>query len=157
MNAHLAQVNIARMRGPIDSAVMKEFVAALDEVNAIAEASPGFVWRYQTEEGNATSLRPYEDPMIILNLSVWESPEALKDYVFKTVHGKFFARRQAWFEKMEAMHMTMWWIPAGTLPTVDDAKARLEHVRQHGDTAFAFGFRNTFPATEGLASRARGQ
>jgi hypothetical protein len=155
MNAHLAQVNIARMLGPSDSAVMKEFFDALDQVNAAAEASPGFVWRLQTDNGNATEVRAYDDPLIIFNLTVWESPAALKDYVFKSVHGKFFARRQAWFEKMEEMHLAMWWVPAGTRPTVEEAKARLEHLRQHGDTAYAFGFRGTVSAEVGLASVSR--
>ncbi len=155
MNAHLAQVNIARMRGPIDSAVMKEFVDALDTINVLAETSPGFVWRFKTESGNATDLQPYPDPLVIFNLSVWTTPEALKDYVFKSAHGKFFARRQAWFEKMESMHMALWWIPAGTLPSVEEAEARLEHVQRHGDTAHAFGFRRPFPADEGLGSAPR--
>lgn len=146
MTFQLAEVNVARMRGARDSEVMREFMAALDEINALAERSPGFVWRYVEENGNATGAQPFADPWIIVNLSVWRSVDDLKAYVFKTLHGRFFARRQEWFEKMEEMHLALWWVPSGHTPTLEEAKARLEHRRAHGDTPHAFSFKQTFPA-----------
>lgn len=146
MSFQLAQCNIARARGPLDSPVMAEFVDALDEINRLAEASPGFVWRYQTAAGNAIDYQPFEDPLVIFNMSVWDSVESLKAYVFKSMHGKFFARRQAWFEPMQTPHMALWWIPAGTLPTTDDAKAALKRLETEGESPAAFTFRQAFPA-----------
>lgn len=145
MSFQLAQCNIARARGPLDSPVMAEFVHALDEINRLAEASPGFVWRYQTEAGHAIDYQPFEDPLVIFNMSVWDSVESLKAYVFKSMHGKFFARRQTWFEPMQTPHTAMWWIPAGTLPTTDDAKAALQRLESAGESPAAFTFRQPFP------------
>jgi len=145
---HLAQVNIARMVAPLDSPVMAGFVAKLDELNALADASPGFVWRFQDDTGNATYLRPYADERIIFNLSVWQSAEALKAYVYRTPHADMVRQRQQWFEHSDVAIMALWWIPAGTQPTVDEAKARLEHLRAHGASAHAFGFRQVFPPAE---------
>jgi heme-degrading monooxygenase HmoA len=142
---HLAQVNIARMVAPLDSPVMAGFVARLDELNALADRSPGFVWRFQDETGNATYLRPYADERIIFNLSVWESAEALKAYVYRTPHADMVRQRQQWFEHSDVAIMALWRIPAGARPTVDEAKARLEHLRSHGASAHAFGFRQVFP------------
>src|SRR5690242_852853 len=94
---HLAQVNIARMLAPLDSGIMADFVARLDAINALADGSPGFVWRYQTAEGNATALRAYDDESILFNLSVWDSPEALKTYVYRSAHSAVMRRRREWF------------------------------------------------------------
>lgn len=144
---HLAQFNVARMRGPIDSPVMEGFVSQLARINAIAEATPGFVWRLQTAEGDATALRPYDDAMMIVNMSVWESLEALHGYVYKSPHVGPLRERKSWFEApTEASVLTLWWVPAGHVPTVDEAKERLQHLRQHGPTARAFTFRQAFPA-----------
>ena len=143
---HLAQFNIARARGPLESAIMRDFVAALDEINALAEASPGFVWRFQTEAGNALAERPYADPLIIVNLSVWESVDALKQYAFRTQHAAFLARREEWFEKMEAPHSVLWWTPRNVRPTVAEAKERLDRLRRLGPTPEAFAFHRFFPA-----------
>jgi len=145
MTYQLAECNVGRMRGPRDSAVMKEFMDALDAMNALADQSPGFVWRYREDNGNATSLQPYEDPMVIFNCSVWESVEALRTYTYRTGHARFFARRAEWFEKMEEAHLVLWWVSAGKFPTVEEARARLAHLREHGDSPHAFGFRNLFP------------
>ena len=142
---HLAQVNIAVMRAPLDDPVMAGFVARLAEINALADQSPGFVWRLQTEEGDATSLRPYTDSRILLNLSVWESVESLKDYVYKSAHGEVMRRRRQWFEQFEGMYMALWWVKAGHVPTVAEAKQRLEHLREHGETPRAFTFKRLFP------------
>ncbi len=121
--------------------MMADFINALDRVNALAEASPGFVWRLQTEAGNATEVQAYEDPRIIFNLSVWESVAALKEYTYRSMHGEFFARRDSWFEKMDTPHLAMWWVPAGSIPEVAEAKERLQHLAHHGETAQAFTFR----------------
>src|SRR6267142_1990164 len=116
---HLAQLNIARMKGPLESAVMAGFVARLDEINALADRSPGFVWRLQTGEGNATYLRPYDDDRIIFNMSVWESIEHLKRYVYYTAHVEVLKNRQAWFEKFSGAYTALWWVPQGHVPSVD--------------------------------------
>ena len=137
---HIAQVNIARMRGPLDSEVMSGFVARLEEINALADASPGFVWRLQTPAGDATYLRPYGDDRILFNLSVWETVEALRRYVYRTAHAELLRRRHAWFEKFAGVNVALWWVPAGYIPGVDEAKKRLAHLDTHGPTQFAFTF-----------------
>lgn len=147
---HLAQVNIARMRAPLDDPLMADFVARLDEINALADRSPGFIWRLQSEGGEApaTYLRPYEDERILFNLSVWESIEQLKEYVYTTAHGEVMRKRREWFEKFKGMYQALWWVKAGHIPTVAEAKQRLEYLEAHGETAHAFIFKRTFPATE---------
>jgi hypothetical protein len=142
---HLAQLNIARMVAPLDSPVMAGFVAKIAEFNALADRSPGFVWRFQDDAGDATYLRPYDDDRIIFNMSVWASPDHLKAYVYRTGHADLIRQRQQWFEHSDVAIMALWWVPAGALPTVEEAKARLEHLRKHGATAHAFGFRQIFP------------
>lgn len=142
---HVAQLNIGRIRGPIDSPIMAEFVALLDPVNAVADASPGFVWRLQTEEGNATAVRPYEDESIAVNMSVWESIEDLAAFVYRSGHVDVMRRRREWFERMR-VYMVLWWVPAGHLPTVEEAQERLEHLRAHGPTPHAFTFKARFPS-----------
>ena len=144
MASYLAQVNIARAKAPLDSPLMAGFVNALDKVNAIADASPGFIWRLQTDDGNALAVRAYDDPRIIFNMSVWESVEALKEYVYRGMHGEIFARRQDWFEKMEPPYMAMWWIPAGSIPEIADAKKRLDYLLRHEESPYAFTFRKIF-------------
>ncbi len=142
---HLAQVNIGRMRGPIDGEIMADFVAQLDEINALADGSPGFVWRLQTSEGNASAIRPYEDEMIIINLSVWESIEPLKTFVYKTAHAAVMRRRREWFEKFDGMYMALWWVEAGHRPDEYEAKARLEELQRTGESPRVFTFKNPFP------------
>ena len=144
---HIAQVNIARMHAPLDDPIMAGFVARLAEINALADRSPGFVWRLQTEAGDATYLRPYEDDRILFNLSVWETIEQLKEYVYKTAHGEVMRHRRQWFEKFGGMYMALWWIKAGHIPSVAEAKLRLEYLHEHGETAHAFTFKRTFPPT----------
>ncbi|MCI0541425.1 MAG: DUF3291 domain-containing protein [Verrucomicrobiales bacterium] len=141
---HVAQVNVAKMKAPLDSPIMADFVDALDEVNALADRSPGFVWRFQTASGNAVEFRAYEDPLVLFNLSVWQSIDALKDYTYKSLHGRFFARRQEWFTKMNEAHMALWWIPAGSVPEVAEAKARLEHLRRRGAFPYSFTFQDIY-------------
>lgn len=142
---HLAQINIARMLAPIDDPIMAEFVAQLAPVNALAENSPGFVWRLQTESGDATSLKVYDDALIIVNLTVWESVAALREFVYKNSHYQVLRDRKRWFEKFEGPYYALWWIPTGDVPTIEEGKQRLEHLRQHGDSAYAFSFKKLFP------------
>jgi len=149
---HIAQVNIGRMRAALEDPLMRGFVERLAEINAVADSSPGFVWRLQTEEGNATYLRPYDDDRILFNLSVWETIEDLKDYVYRSAHKEVLRRRHDWFEKLEAAAVALWWVPAGHIPSVDEAKKRLEHLRKNGPTAFAFTFREPFPPDEGFVT-----
>lgn len=139
---HLAQLNIARPLAPLDSAQLAGFVARLDAINALAEGSPGFVWRLVGAGGNATDIQ-VADPTIIVNMSVWTSPEALFEFVYKSAHTQVMARRREWFEKM-ALYQVLWWIPAGTVPTVDEGLARLAQLDEHGPTPEAFTFKQRF-------------
>jgi hypothetical protein len=145
---HIAQVNIGRIRAPLDDPLMTGFVNRLDEINALADGSPGFVWRLQTPEGNATYLRPFADDQMLLNMSVWESIEALKHYVYRTAHAELVRQRHEWFEKLSAVYLALWWVPAGHLPGIDEAKERLAHLEAHGPTQFAFTFKTVFPPNE---------
>jgi hypothetical protein len=155
----LAQINIGIIQGPIDSPVMADFVANLDRINALAEQSPGFVWRLQTDEGNATALSPY-DPSegdIIINVSVWDDVAALNHYVYKTAHVEIMKRRKEWFERMKDQHMALWWIPRGHIPTVAEAVERIDYLRAHGATQRAFGFRDAFPAPDAVRTESAGE
>jgi hypothetical protein len=145
----IAQVNIGRIKAPLDDPSMAGFVNRLDEVNALADRSPGFVWRLQTGEGNATYLRPYEhDDRILLNMSVWENVETLKDYVYRTMHAELLRQRHDWFEKFLGTYTALWWVPQGHRPSIDEAKQRIAHLEEHGPTEFAFTFKTTFPPGE---------
>jgi hypothetical protein len=141
----LAQANIARMRAPLESPSMAGFVAELYRINALADRSTGFVWRLQTDEGNATYLRPYDDELILFNLSVWESVEDLRIFVYRTAHADVLRRKQEWFERLDYVHLALWWVPAGHRPSIDEAKKRLERIDKDGSTSFAFDFRIVFP------------
>ena len=154
---HLAQVNIGRFRAPLESPVMEGFRRQLDPINALADASPGFVWRLQTEDGNATAIRPYpNDDLMAINMSVWESLEALQQFVYKSGHVRTLRERHQWFEPIEGPILALWWIPAGQIPTVTDARERLDHLKVHGPTPYAFTFRTPFPAPDGDAERVDG-
>ena len=152
---HLAQVNIARMRAPLDHPLLAGFVARLDDVNALADACPGFVWRLQTDAGDATSLRPYDDERILLNLSVWQNPERLREFVYRSAHVDVMRQRRSWFERFDAPYYALWWVPAGHIPSVDEAKERLEHLRAHGESVRAFSFAMLFPAPDSPDPRPR--
>lgn len=142
---HLAQINIGRLKHPVDDPRVGEFMDNLDPINALAEASPGFVWRLQDDSGNATALRGFDDETILPNLSVWESIDALKDYVFKSDHATFLRRRREWFEPMDDLPvLTMWWVPAGHIPTLEEARERVEHLAENGPSDWAFSFRPLF-------------
>ncbi len=147
---HLAQINIGRLNHPVDDPRVAEFMENLDPINELAEQSPGFVWRLQDDSGNATAIRAFDDDTILPNLTVWESIETLKDYVFKTDHARFLRRRREWFQPMEDLPvLTMWWIPAGHLPTLEEARERIDHLAVHGPTAHAFSFHPTFEPPAG--------
>jgi Domain of unknown function (DUF3291) len=146
MNFHLAQINIGRLVAPFDDPKIAGFVAQLDPINAIADAARGFVWRLQSPAGNATELPYNDDPFVIVNMSVWESLEALRDYVYSSKHIDAFRDRAKWFEKMDKPHYCLWWIPAGHTPTVPEGRERLEHYQQHGPTPYSFWFSKYFPA-----------
>jgi Domain of unknown function (DUF3291) len=142
----LAQLNIGVIKGPIDGPVMAEFVANLEPINALAERTPGFVWRLQTEEGNATAIRPYpEDENMAVNMSVWKDVDSLRLFVFQSAHVAIMRRRREWFEKMDEAFLVLWWVPKGHKPTIEEAKARLETLRRKGPTAEAFSFRQAYP------------
>jgi hypothetical protein len=139
---HIAQLNIGRMRTPLEHPAMAGFVARLDEINALADASPGFVWRLKADGGNATYLRPYDDDRILFNMSVWDSVEHLRRFVYGTMHVEVMRQRDAWFDKFAGAFMALWWVPAGHVPSVDEGKQRLAHLDAHGPTQFAFTFRS---------------
>jgi len=145
---HLAQINIAKTLAPLSDPIMAGFVNALDRINALADASPGFVWRFQTEEGDATGLRPYDDEHIIVNFSVWETIEDLKNYVYKSAHAEVMKQRRQWFEKFAGGYMVLWWVEAGHLPTILEAKARLDYLNEYGPSATAFTFSSLYPAPD---------
>jgi hypothetical protein len=141
---HLAQINIAYAKEDNDSAVMAGFIKRLDEINALADKAPGFVWRLQGEEGNAVSLQVFEDPLLLVNMSVWEDMESLKHYVYRSSHVELIRDRDAWFNKMRKMHQALWWVPAGQIPSVAEGKEKLALIQQQGVSAAAFTFARPF-------------
>jgi hypothetical protein len=148
---HLAQVNIALPRAPLDTPLLAAFMALLEPINALADRSPGFVWRLQTEDGDATAICAFGDDRLIVNMSVWESIEAWADFVYRSGHVEVMKRRREWFERMVDAYQCLWWIPAGALPTVAEAEERLAHLRRHGPTPFAFTARARFEPQGALA------
>jgi Domain of unknown function (DUF3291) len=151
---HVAQVNIALAREPLDSPVLAEFVANLEPVNALADAAPGFVWRLQDETGDATSIQAFDDERLIINMSVWESIEALWSFVYDGGHLEVMRRRREWFTRWATSgYMCLWWIPAGHIPSTDEAKERLEHLEANGPTPRAFTFRHRFDPRAAPAGR----
>ena len=139
---HLAQLNVARLLAPLDTPKLADFVAALDPINALADAAPGFVWRLQTDAGDATAIRMLDDDMLIVNMSVWTSRDVLHAFVYDTGHVAVMRRRREWFARMAEAHLALWWVPAGTMPTVPEAQERLVHLREHGPSPRAFTFRD---------------
>ena len=140
----LAQVNIGRLLAPVESPQIAEFVAALDPINRQADTSPGFIWRLQTAEGNATAIHSFGDDLIISNMSVWESIETLRAFVYTTAHTGVMRRRHEWFETYVTSYMALWWVSVGHRPTMDEAKSRLAALDRNGPTPFAFTFRQPF-------------
>ena len=145
---HLAQLNIAKMKAALEDPVMQDFVDNLDVVNATAESSPGYVWRLQGDEGNATSMRVFEDNMLLVNFSVWETVDDLKTFVYDSMHVNFLRRKREWFEKFDGVFLVLWWIRAGDIPEVDEAQKRLAWLQANGESEYAFSFRKLYPADE---------
>ncbi len=146
MDFHLAQINIARLVAPIDDPCISGFVRQLDKINALAESSPGFVWRLRSGSGNATEIPFSDDPFVIVNMSVWTSIEALRNYTYTSRHVDVLRDRTQWFERMELPHYCLWWIPAGHVPTVDEGRERLQHYQRNGATHHSFWFSQSFPS-----------
>ena len=146
-SSQLAQLNLARLVAPIESPILADFVANLDRINALAEHSPGFVWRLQTDGGDATTIRYFGTDMLV-NLSVWESVEELHRYVYESAHIEIMRRRKEWFEKMRENHVVLWWVPAGHRPSLLEAEAKMGHVRKLGPSQEAFTFGKPFPAPD---------
>jgi len=144
----LAQINIGRLVAPLDDPRIADFLAQLNEVNALAEASAGFVWRLKSDSGNATDIVYSEDPFIIVNMSVWESVESLREFTYGLRHLSLLSDRQKWFEKPTLPHYCLWWVPSGHAPTVTEGRERLEHYQNYGATAQAFWFSQCFLAPE---------
>ena len=141
MEYHLAQINIAKLLKPIDHPQIVDFVNQLDEINTLAEQSEGFIWRLKDEDSNnATKFSPFDDPMIIVNMSVWKDISSLKVYVYNSNHVEVFLRRKEWFEKPKRMHMALWWMKKGQIPTPEEGKRRLEYLQENGSSPFAFTF-----------------
>jgi hypothetical protein len=148
MELYLAEVNIARMLAPLDSLLMADFVANLNPINELAEKSDGFIWRLKDDTNNATSIKIYNDDFIIVNMSVWRNIETLFEYVYRSNHAEFYKRRKEWFEKMPQMHMAMWYVPINKRPAVAEAVERIEYLRKHGETPYAFSFKKKFTAED---------
>jgi hypothetical protein len=149
---HLAQFNVARMAAPLDSPQMADFVAWLEPMNALADGSPGFVWRLQTDSGDATSIRPFDDERIMVNLSLWESMQDLWDFAYASRHLEALRRRREWFERVATAYMALWWVPAGSIPSVDEAKQRLERLDRDGPGPDAFTFNAPSPPSGRVAA-----
>lgn len=153
MAHHLAQLNVARLLAPLDSPQLADFVAGLEPINALADASPGFVWRLQGEGGDATAIRAFDDDAVIVNMSTWESIDALRDFVHRHAdHRAALRRRREWFAPADEASVVLWWVAAGHRPDPAEAKERLAHLQAHGPTAVAFTFRHPFPAPAEVAA-----
>jgi Domain of unknown function (DUF3291) len=150
MGHHVAQVNIALPKAPTDSPLLEDFMAALDPINALADASPGFVWRLQTDDGNATTIRAFPDERLIINMSVWRSIDDLAGFVYRSGHVEVMRRRREWFERLR-LFMALWWVLSDHVPTVAEARERLDHLAANGPTPFAFTFKLRFPPPDGDA------
>jgi len=136
----LAELNVGYAKYPLDDARMAGFMDNLDRINALAERSPGYIWRMKSDSGNATDINVPGDETMISNMSVWADVQSLGAYVFNTVHGQFYNRRPEWFEAMNRHHFVMWWIPDGHIPTLQEAVDRLAHLQTHGSSDHAFGW-----------------
>jgi hypothetical protein len=145
---HIAQLNVGSTVAALDTPELADFVAALDGVNALAEASAGFVWRLKSESGNATDIKVGDDPLFIVNMSVWETVESLFEFVYRSMHTKVMSRRREWFKKPDAAYHVLWWVPAGHEPTVGEAMERLNDLRANGASPRAFTFRERHPAPD---------
>lgn len=142
---HLAQYNIAWLVAPLDDPRIADFTDNIAAVNTLAEEAPGFVWRHQTDDGDSTSIRVRDDDRILINFSLWESVEALHTFAFRTGHADYYRRRREWFTHEDDPFAVLWWVPAGHLPTVEEAEAKLAELKANGPTSAAFTFKSRFP------------
>jgi hypothetical protein len=154
MTYQLAQINVAKLRYPMDDPRIADFANNLERINAVAESAPGFVWRLQDDSGNATHIRAYDDPLIIVNMSVWQSLEALQAFAYRTEHVQFFRRRSEWFEDFGAPYLALWWIAAGAYPTPHEGRKRLDLLAARGPSPEAFTFRERFARPNVLGAAA---
>jgi len=145
---HLAQLNIAKAKYSLDAPEIKEFVDNLEPVNNLAESSEGFIWRLKDEQGDATNIQAFSDPDVIVNMSVWASPDALKNFMFRTHHRNFLRRKKEWFHNIAEDSYVLWWVPKGHVPTIEEAVEKLDFLRRNGDTPYAFTFKSNFTASE---------
>ena len=146
---HLAQINIAKLIAPLEDPLIKEFRESIDFVNQVGSESPGFLWIYKADDGSSSSYEEnlYEDPLIVVNYTLWENYESLHHFVFNTVHSYFLKNRKRWFSKLEQPHVAMWWVPAGTIPTIEDAKEKLAQLEKNGPGPEVFTMRKRYSAT----------
>ncbi|PMH28297.1 hypothetical protein BCU71_06965 [Vibrio lentus] len=144
----LAQLNIALAKYPLDAPEIKDFVDNLDLVNGIAESSEGFVWRLKDESGDATNIKAFDDPNMIVNMSVWDSVDSLKNFMFRTHHRDFMRRKNEWFHRLAEDTYVLWWVEDDHTPSLDEAIERLDHLREKGDTPYAFTFKTNFTELE---------
>ena len=142
---HFAQINIARAVADLDSPLMAGFLSRLDEINALADSAKGFVWRLQSDGGDATSIRAFDDPRTYINLSVWETPEDLKNFVYRTAHVELIRDREASFSRLPVQHQAAWWVPAGHRPSAQEGRDRLLKLREQGPSSVAFTLARPFP------------
>lgn len=148
---HLAQLNIAKAKYSLEAPEIKEFVDNLEPVNNLAESSEGFIWRLKDEDGDATSIQAFSDPNVIVNMSVWSSTDALKNFMFRTLHRNFLRRKKEWFHNIPEDSYVLWWVPVGHVPTIEEAD-KLDFLRRNGDTPYAFTFKSNFSASEFIES-----
>ena len=151
---HLAQLNIAKAKYSLEAPEIKEFVDNLEPVNNLAESSNGFIWRLKDESGDATDIQAFSDPNIIVNMSVWDSVDALKNFMFRTHHRDFLRRKKEWFHNIPEDSYVLWWVPVGHIPTVEEAVEKLAYLRSNGDSPNAFSFKSNFSEAEFTKSNA---
>ena len=142
---HLAQMNVATALYLMDDPRISEFVAQLDEINALAESSPGFVWRLQSDAGNAIDIQTTDDPRFIINMSVWQDVESLFDFAYMSAHRLVMAKRRQWFQRPDGAHQVLWWVEAGHEPTAEEGLSRLHDLDKNGANPGAFNFKSKFP------------
>ncbi|GAA0397042.1 DUF3291 domain-containing protein [Cocleimonas flava] len=143
---HIAQINIAQAKADKDSEIMSGFISRLDEIHTLADNAPGFIWRLETEDGDDGSVSVFNDPLLLINMSVWRDIDSLRAFVYKSIHIELLQDRDAWFDKMGEIHQTLWWVPAGHIPTIQEGKDKLDQIREFGPTAEAFTFGKKFPS-----------
>jgi len=153
----VAQINVGRMNAPLDDPAMVDFVAQLETVNSMADRSEGFVWRLKSEQGDATAFRVFDDPLVLINMSVWKSIEALYRFVYQGLHLEIIRKKRSWFGEFGAAYMALWWIREGHIPPVEEGKERLDLLQRFGPTprAFTFGHRFAPPIDETVGWSAR--